>query len=255
MKKLICIIATLCLTFAAVTGCAKKADGSKPKDDTGNGSALTKAQYSEALGSVSSDYNEFVKNSQTVTSAALNSALVFVDADFTDVSDRPGMAMACVMMASFTKNLCDSKTFVVTEDFQDIKVIDNTRDTVYNYKIKLKLDYNETTSLITLDMLTVTEEQENYKFFLTFEIKYDFTEKSLDYFTVRGLMGTGDNATANYFRFENAQLKMLTPETGKYTAFAAQVTSDYNALMGRGWSKNMPDFSAEYLKAMYGNVR
>ena len=255
MKKLICIIATLCLTLAAVTGCAKKADGSKPKDDAGNGSALTKAQYSEALGSVSSDYNEFVKNSQTVTSAALNSALVFVDADFTDVSDRPGMAMACVMMASFTKNLCDSKTFVVTEDFQDIKVIDNTRDTVYNYKIKLKLDYNETTSLITLDMLTVTEEQENYKFFLTFEIKYDFTEKSLDYFTVRGLMGTGDNATANYFRFENAQLKMLTPGTEKYTAFAAQVTSDYNALMGRGWSKNMPDFSAEYLKAMYGNLR
>lgn len=255
MKKLICIIATLCLTLAAVTGCAKKADGSKPKDDTGNGSALTKAQYSEALGSVSSDYNEFVKNSQTVTSAALNSALVFVDADFTDVSDRPGMAMACVMMASFAKNLCDGKSFTVTEDFQDIKVIDNTRDTVYNYKIKLKLDYNETTSLITLDMLTVTEEQENHKFFLTFEIKYDFTEKSLDYFTVRGLMGTGDNATANYFRFENAQLKMLTPGTKKYTAFAAQVTSDYNALMGRGWSKNMPDFSAEYLKAMNGNLR
>ena len=255
MKKLICIIATLCLTFAAVTGCAKKADNSKPEDDAGNGSALTKAQYSEALGSVSSDYNEFVKNSQTVTSAALNSALVFVDADFTDVSDRPGMAMACVMMASFAKNLCDSKSFTVTEDFQDIKVIDNTRDTVYNYKIKLKLDYNETTSLITLDMLTVTEEQENHKFFLTFEIKYDFTEKSLDYFTARGLMGTGDNATANYFRFENAQLKMLTPGTEKYTAFAAQVTSDYNALMGRGWSKNMPDFSAEYLKAMNGNLR
>lgn len=255
MKKLFGIIIALCLTLVALTGCAKKADGSKPEDDAGNESALTKAQYSEALGSVSSDYNEFVKNSQTVTSAALNSALVFVDADFTDVSDRPGMAMACVMMASFAKNLCDNKTFTVTKDFQDIKVIDNTRDTVYNYKIKLKLGYDETTSLITLDMLTVTEEQENYKFFLTFEIKYDFTEKSLDYFTVRGLMGTGDNATANYFRFENAQLKMLTLGTEKYTAFAAQVTSDYNALIGRGWSKNMPDFSAEYLKAMYGNLR
>ena len=210
MKKLFGIIIALCLTLAAVTGCAKTSNDAAPKGETGDGNSLTKAQYSEALGSVSSDYNEFVKNSQTVTSAALNSALVFVDADFTDVSDRPGMAMACVMMASFTKNLCDSKTFVVTEDFQDIKVIDNTRDTVYNYKIKLKLGYDETTSLITLDMLTVTEEQENYKFFLTFEIKYDFTEKSLDYFTVRGLMGTGDNATANYFRFENAQLKMLT---------------------------------------------
>ena len=104
-------------------------------------------------------------------------------------------------------------------------------------------------------MLTVTEEQENYKFFLTFEIKYDFTEKSLDYFTVRGLMGTGDNATANYFRFENAQLKMLTPGTGKYAAFSARVTSDYDSLIGRGWSNNMPDFSAEYLKAMYGNLR
>ena len=251
MKKLICIIATLCLAFAAVTGCAQKADNSKPKDDAGNKSALTKAQYSEALGSVSSDYNEFVKNSQTVTSAALNSALVFVDADFTDVSDRPGMAMACVMMASFAKNLCDCKTFTVTKDFQDIKVIDNTRDTVYNYKIKLKLGYDETTSLITLDALTVTEEQENHKFFLTFVIKYDFTEKSLDYFTVAGIMGS----TANYFRFENAQLKMLTPGTGKYAAFSAQVTSDYDSLIGRGWSNNMPDFSAEYLKAMYGNLR
>lgn len=251
MKKLICIIATLCLTFAAVTGCAKKADGSKPEDDTGNGSALTKAQYSEALGSVTSDYDDFMKNGHTVASASLNSASVFVDADFTDVSDRPGMAMACVMMASFAKNLCDGKSFTVTEDFQDIKVIDNTRDTVYNYKIKLKLGYDETTSLITLDVLTVTEEQENYKFFLTFVIKYDFTEKSLDYFTVGGIMGS----TANYFRFENAQLKMLTPGTGKYAAFAAQVTSDYNALMGRGWSNNMPDFSAEYLKAMNGNLR
>lgn len=251
MKKLFGIIIALCLTLAAVTGCAKKADNSKPEDDAGNGSALTKAQYSEALGSVSSDYNEFVKNSQTVTSAALNSALVFVDADFTDVSDRPGMAMACVMMASFAKNLCDNKTFTVTEDFQDIKVIDNTRDTVYNYKIKLKLGYDETTSLITLDVLTVTEEQENYKFFLTFVIKYDFTEKSLDYFTVAGIMGS----TANYFRFENAQLKMLTPGTGKYAAFSAQVTSHYDSLIGRGWSNNMPDFSAEYLKAMYGNLR
>lgn len=251
MKKLICIIATLCLTFAAVTGCAKKADGSKPKDDADNGSELTKAQYSEALGSVTSDYDDFMKNGQTVASASLNSAPVFVDADFTDVSDRPGMAMACVMMASFAKNLCDNNTFTVTKDFQDIKVIDNTRDTVYNYKIKLKLGYDETTSLITLDVLTVTEGQENYKFFLTFVIKYDFTEKSLDYFTVGGIMGS----TANYFRFENAQLKMLTPGTGKYTAFAAQVTSDYNALMGRGWSKNMPDFSAEYLKAMNGNLR
>lgn len=251
MKKLFGIIIALCLTLAAVTGCAKKADNSKPEDDAGNGSALTKAQYSEALGSVSSDYNEFVKNSQTVTSAALNSALVFVDAYFTDVSDRPGMAMACVMMASFAKNLCDNKTFTVTEDFQDIKVIDNTRDTVYNYKIKLKLGYDETTSLITLDVLTVTEEQENYKFFLTFVIKYDFTEKSLDYFTVAGIMGS----TANYFRFENAQLKMLTPGTGKYAAFSAQVTSHYDSLIGRGWSNNMPDFSAEYLKAMYGNLR
>lgn len=251
MKKLICIIATLCLTFAAVTGCAQKADNSKPKDDAGNESALTKAQYSEALGSVTSNYDDFMKNGQTVASASLNSAPVFVDADFTDVSDRPGMAMACVMMASFAKNLCDNKTFAVTEDFQDIKVIDNTRDTVYNYKIKLKLGYDETTSLITLDVLTVTEEQENYKFFLTFVIKYDFTEKSLDYFTVGGIMGS----TANYFRFENAQLKMLTPETGKYAAFSAQVTSDYDSLIGRGWSNNMPDFSAEYLKAMYGNLR
>lgn len=251
MKKLICIIATLCLAFAAVTGCAQKADNSKPKDDAGNKSALTKAQYSEALGSVTSDYDDFMKNGQTVASASLNSAPVFVDADFTDVSDRPGMAMACVMMASFTKNLCDCKTFTVTKDFQDIKVIDNTRDTVYNYKIKLKLGYDETTSLITLDVLTVTEEQENYKFFLTFVIKYDFTEKSLDYFTVAGIMGS----TANYFRFENAQLKMLTPGTGKYAAFSAQVTSDYDSLIGRGWSNNMPDFSAEYLKAMYGNLR
>lgn len=246
MKKLICIIATLCLAFAAVTGCAQKADNSKPKDDAGNKSALTKAQYSEALGSVTSDYDDFMKNGQTVASASLNSAPVFVDADFTDVSDRPGMAMACVMMASFAKNLCDCKTFTVTKDFQDIKVIDNTRDTVYNYKIKLKLGYDETTSLITLDVLTVTEEQENYKFFLTFVIKYDFTEKSLDYFTVAGIMGS----TANYFRFENAQLKMLTPGTGKYAAFSAQVTSDYDSLIGRGWSNNMPDFSAEYLKAM-----
>lgn len=251
MKKLICIIATLCLTFAAVTGCAQKADNSKPKDDAGNESALTKAQYSEALGSVTSNYDDFMKNGQTVASASLNSAPVFVDADFTDVSDRPGMAMACVMMASFAKNLCDNKTFAVTEDFQDIKVIDNTRDTVYNYKIKLKLGYDETTSLITLDVLTATEEQENYKFFLTFVIKYDFTEKSLDYFTVAGIMGS----TANYFRFENAQLKMLTPETGKYAAFSAQVTRDYDSLIGRGWSNNMPDFSAEYLKAMYGNLR
>ena len=251
MKKLFGIIIALCLTLAAVTGCAKKADGSKPEDDAGNGSALTKAQYSEALGSVTSDYDDFMKNSQTVTSAALNSALVFVDADFTDVSDRPGMAMACVMMASFAKNLCDNKTCTVTKDFQDIKVIDNTRDTVYNYKIKLKLGYDETTSLITLDMLTVTEEKENYKFFLTFEIKYDFTEKSLDYFTVAGIMGS----TANYFRFENAQLKMLTPGTEKYAAFSARVTSDYDSLIGRGWSNNMPDFSAEYLKAMYGNLR
>lgn len=237
--------------FAAVTGCAQKADNSKPKDDAGNKSALTKAQYSEALGSVTSDYDDFMKNGQTVASASLNSAPVFVDADFTDVSDRPGMAMACVMMASFAKNLCDCKTFTVTKDFQDIKVIDNTRDTVYNYKIKLKLGYDETTSLITLDVLTVTEEQENYKFFLTFVIKYDFTEKSLDYFTVAGIMGS----TANYFRFENAQLKMLTPGTGKYAAFSAQVTSDYDSLIGRGWSNNMPDFSAEYLKAMYGNLR
>lgn len=251
MKKLICIIATLCLAFAAVTGCAQKADNSKPKDDAGNKSALTKAQYSEALGSVTSDYDDFMKNGQTVASASLNSAPVFVDADFTDVSDRPGMAMACVMMASFAKNLYDCKTFTVTKDFQDIKVIDNTRDTVYNYKIKLKLGYDETTSLITLDVLTVTEEQENYKFFLTFVIKYDFTEKSLDYFTVAGIMGS----TANYFRFENAQLKMLTPGTGKYAAFSAQVTSDYDSLIGRGWSNNMPDFSAEYLKAMYGNLR
>lgn len=251
MKKLICIIATLCLTFAAVTGCAQKADNSKPKDDAGNKSALTKAQYSEALGSVTSDYDDFMKNGQTVASASLNSAPVFVDADFTDVSDRPGMAMACVMMASFAKNLCDNKTFTVTKDFQDIKVVDNTRDTVYNYKIKLKLGYDETTSLITLDVLTATEEQENYKFFLTFVIKYDFTEKSLDYFTVAGIMGS----TANYFRFENAQLKMLTPGTGKYAAFSAQVTSDYDSLIGRGWSNNMPDFSAEYLKAMYGNLR
>lgn len=251
MKKLICIIAMLCLAFAAVTGCAQKADNSKPKDDAGNKSALTKAQYSEALGSVTSDYDDFMKNGQTVASASLNSAPVFVDADFTDVSDRPGMAMACVMMASFAKNLCDCKTFTVTKDFQDIKVIDNTRDTVYNYKIKLKLGYDETTSLITLDVLTVTEEQENYKFFLTFVIKYDFTEKSLDYFTVAGIMGS----TANYFRFENAQLKMLTPGTGKYAAFSAQVTSDYDSLIGRGWSNNMPDFSAEYLKAMYGNLR
>lgn len=251
MKKLICIIATLCLTFAAVTGCAQKADNSKPKDDAGNESALTKAQYSEALGSVTSDYDDFMKNGQTVASASLNSAPVFVDADFTDVSDRPGMAMACVMMASFAKNLCDNKTFTVTKDFQDVKVIDNTRDTVYNYKIKLKLGYDETTSLITLDVLTVTEEQENYKFFLTFVIKYDFTEKSLDYFTVAGIMGS----TANYFRFENAQLKMLTPGTEKYAAFSARVTSDYDSLIGRGWSNNMPDFSAEYLKAMYGNLR
>ena len=251
MKKLICIIATLCLAFAAVTGCAQKADNSKPKDDAGNKSALTKAQYSEALGSVTSDYDDFMKNGQTVASASLNSAPVFVDADFTDVSDRPGMAMACVMMASFAKNLCDCTTFTVTKDFQDIKVIDNTRATVYNYKIKLKLGYDETTSLITLDVLTVTEEQENYKFFLTFVIKYDFTEKSLDYFTVAGIMGS----TANYFRFENAQLKMLTPGTGKYAAFSAQVTSDYDSLIGRGWSNNMPDFSAEYLKAMYGNLR
>ena len=251
MKKLICIIATLCLAFAAVTGCAQKADNSKPKDDAGNESALTKAQYSEALGSVTSDYDDFMKNGQTVASASLNSAPVFVDADFTDVSDRPEMAMACVMMASFAKNLCDNKTFTVTKDFQDVKVIDNTRDTVYNYKIKLKLGYDETTSLITLDVLTVTEEQENYKFFLTFVIKYDFTEKSLDYFTVAGIMGS----TANYFRFENAQLKMLTPGTGKYAAFSAQVTSDYDSLIGRGWSNNMPDFSAEYLKAMYGNLR
>lgn len=250
MKKLICIIATLCLA-TAVTGCAQKADNSKPKDDAGNESALTKAQYSEALGSVTSNYDDFMKNGQTVASASLNSAPVFVDADFTDVSDRPGMAMACVMMASFAKNLCDNKTFAVTEDFQDIKVIDNTRDTVYNYKIKLKLGYDETTSLITLDVLTVTEEQENYKFFLTFVIKYDFTEKSLDYFTVGGIMGS----TANYFRFENAQLKMLTPGTGKYAAFSAWVTSDYDSLIGRGWSNNMPDFSAEYLKAMYGNLR
>ena len=250
MKKLICIIATLCLA-TAVTGCAQKADNSKPKDDAGNESALTKAQYSEALGSVTSDYDDFMKNGQTVASASLNSATVFVDADFTDVSDRPGMAMACVMMASFAKNLCDCKTFTVTKDFQDVKVIDNTRDTVYNYKIKLKLGYDETTSLITLDVLTVTEEQENYKFFLTFVIKYDFTEKSLDYFTVAGIMGS----TANYFRFENAQLKMLTPGTGKYAAFSAQVTSDYDSLIGRGWSNNMPDFSAEYLKAMYGNLR
>lgn len=246
MKKLICIIATLCLTFAAVTGCAQKADNSKPKDDAGNESALTKAQYSEALGSVTSDYDDFMKNGQTVASASLNSAPVFVDADFTDVSDRPGMAMACVMMASFAKNLCDNKTFMVTKDFQDIKVIDNTRDTVYNYKIKLKLGYDETTSLITLDALTVTEEQENYKFFLTFVIKYDFTEKSLDYFTVAGIMGS----TANYFRFENVQLKMLTPGTEKYAAFSARVTDDYDSLIGRGWSNNMPDFSAEYLKAM-----
>lgn len=250
MKKLICIIATLCLA-TAVTGCAQKADNSKPKDDAGNESALTKAQYSEALGSVTSDYDDFMKNGQTVASASLNSAPVFVDADFTDVSDRPGMAMACVMMASFAKNLCDCKTFTVTKDFQDVKVIDNTRDTVYNYKIKLKLGYDETTSLVTLDVLTVTEEQENYKFFLTFVIKYDFTEKSLDYFTVAGIMGS----TANYFRFENAQLKMLTPGTGKYAAFSAQVTSDYDSLIGRGWSNNMPDFSAEYLKAMYGNLR
>lgn len=62
-------------------------------------------------------------------------------------------------------------------------------------------------------------------------------------------------STANYFRFENAQLKMLTPGTGKYAAFSAQVTSDYDSLIGRGWSNNMPDFSAEYLKAMYGNLR
>ena len=48
---------------------------------------------------------------------------------------------------------------------------------------------------------------------------------------------------------------MLTPGTEKYAAFSAQITSHYDSLIGRGWSNNMSDFSAEYLKAMYDNLR
>lgn len=240
MKKILNLILSICLIVPcafALSACNK------------NSEMLTKADYAQAFEGVQTAYCEYVNGEPQATGLSVSEEdLITIDRE----NQMTRMATACVQFVGFLENLCNNETFEVTDNFQEMEVVDTSvPGYTGNYKLRIKMAYNADTSVITSEVYC---DDGSYKTYLIFEILFDFESETLDYFTITGAMGaTLTTNSVNYFKFKNNIFKMLPQETEVFEGYAESILETCNALAETEWGTNLPDYSEEYVNAMLGN--
>lgn len=210
---------------------------------------LEKSDYIEAYAGVEAAYSSYMNAGSSALSLDVE------DSDLTTI-DREGqmhrMGTACVQFVIFLKNLCENDTFELSDGFQDMVVVDDSHPSnVETFNLRIKMAYDSKTELITSEVYCLTDD--GYSTYLVFEIKFDFETKVLDYFTITGAMGstTLTSDDVNYFMFKNNTFKMLDHSNAKFADYADQILTQCNTIGEATFGENLPDYSDEYLSAMY----
>jgi hypothetical protein len=251
-KKILSFVLVFCLIVPcvfALTACGKNPPADEP-------TTLTKADYSNAFSSVTTSYNAYI-NAPQATGLSLSSGSISDDDLIT--LDRQNqmvrMSTACVQLVGFLKNLCNNQTFEISKELQEMSIIDTSvPGYTGNYKLRISMDFDKTTSVITSNLYC--EADGDYKTYLTVEVLFDFKTEALDYFTIGGVMGSGQlsNSNVNYFKFKNNTLKMLPQSSTLFETYAQAVLNKCDEIAGGEWGSNLPDYSQEYISAMLGNA-
>ena len=238
-KKFLSFIFAICLMipcFFLFSACGKN-----PPEEPETTQSLTKAEYAEAFAGVQSAYNSYMNSGEQSSSSVMSTSAYFNENDLEKLDrEMTGMARACIRLIAFLENLCENEDFEVTEDFQEMIVIDPvSAGYVQNFDVRIKMSYNPKTEVINSEMYVI---EGDYITYLVFDILYNFKTEKIKYFTITGAMGEGlSTSSVRFFKFEDNEFKTLPQSSDKFTSYAESILDICDAHSAIEWGTNLPD--------------
>ena len=214
-------------------------------------SLLTKADYLEVFNSAITSVNNYGTQPSLLRSTLSNDNFTVVENEYQAKNTLQGNTA----MLYFLRNLCNTESFDVQEDYIDLIVIDSESSSMtQTFKIRLKMSYDKDNSIIKA--ITYVEDHTSANiglYFLEFEFDYTFETKTLNGFSVLGVMGKKDSLTkedVNYLKYYNNVLKVANTTTSQFTVFANDILSETAQHGQVPFAENLPNYTQQYVSAM-----
>ncbi len=252
MKKFVSTLLACAMTFSCAALAVGCGDDKKEGDDANTQTpatteTLTKADYAEALESVSSSCAAYIK---APAAQAAATSLTFEESDFIELNDpsrAKRMAQSALWLVLFMRNVCQNEDYDVTDATEDSIAMDGT----YTYDIRFSLAYDADTENINV-CISADYENNPTLMYLVVDVQYDFDASTLNEFSIYGFIGSKDSKTEDgvaYFKWKGMNAQQLSTEAEGYSAFAQGIIADMDAMWLPEKSENPYDFSKEYVDA------
>ena len=217
----------------------------------GGGGMLTKSDYLEVFNSVISTVDNYGTTPQTFRTS-LN------DEDFTAIEDQSQgkrVLQGNTAMLYFLRNLCNTDGFEIKDDYMDMIVNDNSSNPnkLQVFKIRLKMSYKDNSIINAITYVEDHTKETVSLYFLEFEFDYNFDTKTLNGFSVLGVMGNKNSLTkndVNYLKYYNNTLKVVNPTAPNFNSFANDVLNETVQHGQNPFADNLTDYSTQYITAM-----
>ena len=153
-----------------------------------------------------------------------------------------GATLATVWFMGFLKNVCETESFVLTENYVDAKIdgIEGNGST-REYFVRFKMSYDKETSTVYSDVYCVTG---GVSMYLSFEVVYNFETSTMSQFVTKGMMGT-----VEYLIYKNSNLYLLNSASDAYASISAEIIAKVTELSGTEFGADLPDYSDQYNNA------
>lgn len=228
MKKLSLILLALCMAICSTAFVA-----------CGGGSGeITKADYAKAFGAAINTCKSLGQDAGTGTQS-----ISISDNDLIIIEENTeGATLATVWFMGFLKNVCETESFVLTENYVDAKIdgIEGNGST-REYFVRFKMSYDKETSTVYSDVYCVTGGDSMY---LSFEVVYNFETSTMSQFVTKGMMGT-----VEYLIYKNSNLYLLNSASDAYASISAEIIAKVTELSGMEFGADLPDYSDQYNNA------
>ncbi len=250
-KKILSSLLAICLMITcsfAMIGCNK--------DDTATG--LTKADYVEAIDSVTSSVNAYVNQP---SAQAMSLSVVLEEGDFINVDNKVGikeMLAGTTALIIFMKNILNTDGYVLKDTTDDCVASYDNGHSVETYDIRFKLSYDEATSTIKIPVYAEydygnPESPTRATTYFIFDIVYDFDTEVLSKVDVYGYAGPVATPNPNgvqFLKYANNSVDMINTESSKFADFAQEVLADMAEFMSAEKETAPEDYTVQYTDAM-----
>ncbi len=239
MKKLFAIFLSLLvvLSSSALSACNKPST----VDDLLN-LVITKEDYAEVFNDVASSTSNYILNLSKAR------RYLILENDLTLVAyDELNVVIAAVWLVGFLKNICETESFILTDEYIESKIFRegsmgvDPRDMAY--LIRFNMSYAEDKNTIYTNLYC--EQKNSNPMFISYEIIYDFEQSTLRSFILK--LYFEDNVF--YFTYENNNLYILNTNSDVYQSISADVQGKFNVEKTKTFGEDLYDFTVQYYSA------